>query len=228
MSGFAEKIKALFWNNPFRTVSNRLLFGNSRQISGTGNTIRIGRTLLTNTRIVIRGDNNSVRFGDGIRLFDVTVLIRGDNCEIDFCGPGYFSGRLRCDGCKSVIRIGAGTTAEEARVTAGEGTAVLIGNDCALSSGVVVQSGDSHAIRDGNSGARINPAHSVRIGRHVWIAKNAIVLKGAVIGAGAVVGAGSVVTQSSSVGTGSIVVGSPASMVRQNIKWTREIQDTAE
>ena len=194
MGLFLQQLKTCLLNSPFRLVVNRWLFGNSRRVSGRHHAVHVGKSLLTGTRMTIRGTRNSVWIGDGMRLFNASIFIQGDGCSVHLCGPGYFSGTLRCTGTTSSIHIGAGTTAEGASLNASEGASIQIGNDCALGSGVVLQAGDAHAIVDEQSGERLNPAKSISIGRHVWIAQNAILLKGTVLGDGTIVGAASVVT----------------------------------
>lgn len=178
--------------------------------------------------MTIRGTRNVVWIDDGLRLFNTSIFIQRNECKIHLRGTGYFSGTLRCVGNASSIQIGSGTTAEGSSLHASEGATIQIGNDCALGSGVVLQAGDAHAICDARSGERLNPAESITIGRHVWIAQNAIVLKGVVLGDDTVVGAASVVTRTLSPPPACVIVGSPARVVRSHVKWTRATEKGVE
>lgn len=82
-----------------------------------------------------------------------------------------------------------------------------------------VRTGDSHAIVDAQTGARINHARDIRIGNHVWIAAHCIILKGVSIADNSVVGTGSVVAPVHEEGV--IVAGNPAKIVKRGISWTR-------
>lgn len=210
----------LLW--PVRYLINRFLFGNSRKIRGKGNSIHIGNSLLTETSILIEGDGNVLHIGDGLRLFHVRIVVKGRGCRIVFEGPGYFTGKLICGDSGSRIKIGSGGTTEGALLVAHEGTSIQIGNDCALGSGVTIQSSDTHAIYDTLSGKRLNPAQDIEIQRHVWIAQGATILKGSVIGEGAVIGARALVTRANPIPPSAIAVGIPAQTVSRNIHWTRE------
>ncbi|WP_026531928.1 DapH/DapD/GlmU-related protein [Arthrobacter sp. H41] len=87
---------------------------------------------------------------------------------------------------------------------------VVIGDDCLIGHNTVVAT-LNHDLRPSRR-ADMHPA-PVMIGRNVWIGSNATILPGVTIGDNAVVAAASVVTKD--VPADSIVVGSPARVVRQ-------------
>ncbi|MBJ6958659.1 acyltransferase, partial [Vibrio cholerae] len=71
-------------------------------------------------------------------------------------------------------------------------TTLIIGSECMFSRNVKLMTSDGHDIlRDGK---RINPAKSIYIGSHVWLADNVTILKGVSIGSGSIVGINSTVT----------------------------------
>ena len=80
---------------------------------------------------------------------------------------------------------------------------------------------DWHSIIDIESGERINPARDIKIEDSVWIGEDVIVQKGVVIGCGSVVGAKAVVTKSLPKNT--LSVGIPAKVIKENIRWQREL-----
>ncbi len=55
------------------------------------------------------------------------------------------------------------------------------------------------------------------LGDKVWVADDVTILKGVSIGANSVVGIGSVLTKS--VSSGSVAVGNPAKVVKEDISW---------
>ena len=99
---------------------------------------------------------------------------------------------------------------------------IKIGRDSMLASRIVVRTSDSHGIYNLSDGKRINLPKPVIIGDHVWLAPDSIVLKGVTIGKGCVIGSNSIVTKS--VPDNCLAVGLPAKVVRENIRWTREIR----
>ncbi|SIO85715.1 sugar O-acetyltransferase [Nocardiopsis sp. JB363] len=86
---------------------------------------------------------------------------------------------------------------------------VVIGDDCLIGHNTVLATLD-HDIAPSRR-ADMHPA-PITIGHNVWIGANATILPGVTIGDDAVVGAASVVTKD--VPEGSIVIGSPARVVR--------------
>ncbi|MBK5214574.1 MAG: acyltransferase [Flavobacteriaceae bacterium] len=90
---------------------------------------------------------------------------------------------------------------------------ISIGNDVAISKGVVIRDSDNHQII-GNSNPISQP---IKIGNHVWIGLNATILKGVHIGDGAIIAAGAVVTKG--VPANTIVAGVPAKIIRSDVVW---------
>lgn len=90
---------------------------------------------------------------------------------------------------------------------------ITIGKECTIARGVVIRDYDAHTIELPN----YEIAKPINIGEHVWIGNRAMILKGVTIGNGAIVAAGTVVTKD--VPAGSIVVGVPAKIVKENVKW---------
>jgi acetyltransferase-like isoleucine patch superfamily enzyme len=98
---------------------------------------------------------------------------------------------------------------------------VCIGNNVLLSWDILLMDTDSHPIRDERNEI-INPDKPIQIGNNVWVGCRSIILKGAIISNDSVVGAGTIVNKhfkDSSV----IIAGSPASVVRKNIRWLHEV-----
>jgi len=92
---------------------------------------------------------------------------------------------------------------------------ITIGNDCIIAMGVIIRD------NDGGSHKILSPEYQnckpITIGNHVWIGENVIILKGVTIGEGCVIAAGSLVTKD--IPPYSLVMGSPAKVVRTNIQW---------
>ncbi|MEM3049556.1 MAG: gamma carbonic anhydrase family protein [Thermoplasmata archaeon] len=97
----------------------------------------------------------------------------------------------------SEIRIGEGSSIQEhCQVHGNSGRPSIIGKNVSVGHGAII--------------------HAARIGDEVIIGMNSCILDGAEIGSGSVVGAGAVVTAGMKVPPGSLVVGVPAKIVRQN------------
>lgn len=96
-------------------------------------------------------------------------------------------------------------------------TKLEIGQDCLLSSNVVIRTSDAHSIMD-DAGKRINSGKDVIIGNHVWIGYNATILKGCYIGNNSVVGTHCVVSNQI-VDNNTVIAGNPAKIVRSGVNW---------
>ncbi len=97
---------------------------------------------------------------------------------------------------------------------------IVVGEDCMFSNNIIVRTSDSHPIYDAITNQRINNPADVIIGKHVWIAPNSKVFKGVTIEDGSIIGSNSLVTRN--IPSSCLAVGSPAKVVKQDIKWTRD------
>lgn len=199
---------------------NRWFGKNRRRVYGLHNCIRIGASRLTQTQIQIQGNNNTVRIGNGCRLHDLKILMTGDSLHVEISDHCRLRGKIKLEDVGSQVVLGVGTTMENAYLGAFEGLRVELGNDCMLSDQVGLRTSDMHSIMDAASGRRINPAKSIILEPHVWVCRGATVLKGCTIGSGSVVGGYAVVT--SSLPPATLAAGIPATVVRTNVRWSRE------
>ena len=88
-----------------------------------------------------------------------------------------------------------------------------------FSNTIIIRTSDSHPIYN-NQGIRINPAKSIHVGDHVWIAPNSKIMKGVTIGNGSIIGSDTIVTKD--IPDNVLAVGHPAKVVKTDIRWTRE------
>ncbi|SBS25075.1 Putative acetyltransferase [Marinomonas aquimarina] len=151
-------------------------------------------------RIAIKGTNNRLEIAQGCNLRGVHIEINGDNCLIN----------IERD---TIIGEDCYLSSRE------KDTQLTIGADCMFSRNVKIMTSDGHDILRGQQ--RINPAQSIHIGTHVWLADNVTILKGVNIGDGSVVGINSTLTKS--IAEQEIAVGSPAKVVASEITWRDEL-----
>ncbi|MDD1793603.1 acyltransferase [Enterovibrio makurazakiensis] len=181
---------------------NRLLFTLRNKVKvKNGNTINVASaTRIRQCHISIKGTGNKLMIDDGANLKGVHIEINGNNCSLTV-------------GKHSVIGEGCYLSARE------NGTTLTIGENCMFSRNVKVMTSDGHDILCANE--RINPAKSITIGSHVWLADGAVVLKGNDIGDHSVVGINAVVTHD--VPTNSIAAGNPAKIIKSDICWDEKL-----
>ena len=118
-------------------------------------------------------------------------------------------------GCRVVVGVGAELRLGSGFVNYGGDTVcvtkVVIGEECLVGPQVMIRDDDGHLVVGSRRSA------PVIIGDNVWIGARATILKGVTIGDGAVVASGAVVTKD--VPPRSIVAGSPARVIRENVAY---------
>lgn len=212
MRKFVQIIKS----NP-RFYRIKVIFNNLFPIRGKDNNVV---RLSGGGRIVIVGNNNTIKIGKNCIIGNIEMTLYGDNnYVIIHDGVCFYTGNILCEH-GSRIEIGSETSIQGAHINAQEHSSIAIGKDCMFSANIIVRTSDSHPIYDGESGHRINPARSVAIGDHVWISAGSTILKGVTIGNGAIVGNGSIVTHD--VPHQSIVAGIPAKVIKRGIMWDKK------
>lgn len=166
----------------------------------TGNTIVIGSNSEVYGSLNIHGSNNIIVIGEDIRQWSMINVRMWSNDQSLFWGAGTTS-----NGCEVVMQ--------------GNGSRVIIGNDCMFANNICVRNSDMHPMVDLRSGKQINPPADVKIEPHVWVGQDALILKGVTVGRGSIVGAKSLVNRS--VRPYSLVAGVPARLGRANVSWER-------
>lgn len=183
-------------------VENQGIIKIKRFVKGENNKIIVGEnTHLNETTFRIVGNNNKIEFGKNVRIgSECSFWAEGDNINI-YIGD--------CTTFTKAVHVNAQENNSE----------IYIGKDCMLSNTIIIRTSDSHPIYN-NEGRRINPAKSIHIGDHVWIAPNSKIMKGVTIGDGCIIGSDTMVTKDLS--NNVLAVGHPAKIVKTDVRWTRE------
>lgn len=174
-----------------------------KSFCGKKNSIYIGRcSVLNHTAIRIRGNNNCLKIGDNVYV--------GKGCS------------FWMEGNNLSITIGDNTTfTHSVHFCAQENNVCIeVGKDCMFSNNIIIRTSDSHPIYALGSDQRLNPAASVKIGNHVWIAPHSTIMKNADIENGAIIGSNTLINKH--VPQNVLAVGAPMKIVKENIYWTRE------
>lgn len=174
--------------------------------------------------IKLGGRNNRLVFGEDVVISHCEIRLDGEDNLIEIGDRARFSsGKIYLRRtCGQHIRIGADTTVEGAYLLVDEAASIDIGNDCMLSTDILIRTGDKHSIIDVASGQRINPSRDVRIADRVWVGRDVQILKGTVLQPETVVGACSLVSRAFDEGH-CVVAGVPAKIVKRGIRWDRSL-----
>ena len=201
----------------WRNIRNRHSYksGRNNQIVNRGG-IKIG------SRIQIIGDGNRLVLEKGCVLMNSLVKIQGDNNEVILNAESYISGAdLWVEDNLCVLSVGERSfVGHHSHLACTEnGSRLIVGNDCMISSYVQVRTGDSHSILDVD-GNRINQAQSVTVGNHCWLGEGVKVLKGVTLAGDVIVSTGAIVTKS--FGKNVLIGGIPAKVIKDNVTWDKK------
>lgn len=187
-----------------------------------GNRIEYTGPPVDSVRITFRGRGNLARIDPAANVKNLRIDFNADHGTFALGASPHrpaLTGGVRVGQDASVIIGDDVSSTSGVIISAVEGVTVRIGDDVMFASRNEVRADDGHPIFDVRTGARVNPARSIRIGAHTWLGSGVMVLAGAQIGDGTVIGAGSIVTRD--VPNNVIAVGSPAVVVRRDIAWER-------
>lgn len=198
-------------------MTNLKITGNVSENSIISSTIEsIGDSQINFWR---KSSGNVVHFGDSFYCNNLKIVFKGNNNKLIFGDNIKFTGHILIVGSNRTVQIGDNTTAQGVYILSRDED-VVIGKDCMFSREIEIRSTDVHKIYDLTTGERLNLAKKIIIGDNVWIAARVIVSKGAVIPNGCVVGASSFVNKCYEL-PNSIIAGTPAKVVKENIRWER-------
>lgn len=168
---------------------------------GYGNKIVVhGGSYLSECNIQIFGNKNRIFVGENVVLHGVSLHVEDDN--------------------NTIVIDNNVTIEEKTKLACIEGKKLHIGEDCMISSNVIITTGDSHSIVN-IDGERTNPSNDVTIGPHVWIGNRVSINKGVTIAANSVIGNAAVVTKGTMI-ENCILAGNPAKIIKMNVNWRRE------
>lgn len=171
-------------------------------------------------KIVFKGSNNTIQFGDRI-FWDVSVGFKNNGASVTVGNHSQGRGGIEIGADASVI-IGARLYSSPSfRIVTDDGARVYIGEDCMFGQDVSIRSYDNHPIYDLTTRDRINFSRDITIESDVWLGAGVTVAGGAVIGHGSVVGTMSVVTASRPIGEHCLAVGQPATVKRERVAWAK-------
>jgi acetyltransferase-like isoleucine patch superfamily enzyme len=168
-------------------------------INGSKNQLVCNSCHIESTSISITGTGNTVNIESGVVLRSSKLIVRGSNCAISIGKSSTFGG----------VRI----------IAVGEGSVIVIGENCLFSDNVELWASDTHPIYDEGSKV-INPEGVINISDRVWVGSRAIILKNVTIGCDSVIGLATVVTKN--VPESSVVVGNPGRVVQEGVTWGLE------
>lgn len=215
-----SKFKNLF-NKKHRIIKN----------IGKNNIIEIDDDISCNVKVV--GDGNSIRIRNNSNIKNsneckskfVINIFGNKNC-INIDDINNNGGELNIDignytGCNDVkIDIGKHLVFGSVYILAYQhNVPIKIGEDCLMSNGIVIRSGElPHIIYDTTDKRDLDRSEGIFIGDHVWVGQNVFIMKNVSIPNNAIIGSCSVVTKRFS-NENVVIAGNPAKICREHVNW---------
>jgi acetyltransferase-like isoleucine patch superfamily enzyme len=186
----------------------------SRKIFGD-NIVKGNPNLVGDSKIKIVGKNNTLIFGEGVKIIGV-FLLYGDNATIKIGKNSKINGKFSLSGF-STLEMGSHILmTKPSYFSVGNHNKITVGDYCTISD-IICYSTDWHPIRDAG-GKIINESADITIEDRVLLVRQAFLAKGARIGRGSVIGARSLVA--GKIPNNCIAAGMPARVIREDISWS--------
>lgn len=207
-----------------------ILIENSSDFSklSDGNTI-VGSPAFNNSKVRFWGKNNILYCENGITLNNSIIDFNGSNSLIYLGSTRYKKYSLGVYiNNNQVFYMGKNNYINDngkLTVVLSEEKHVYIGNECLLSTEIIIRNADPHLIYDVNTNKRTNETKSIFIGDHVWVGQRAVLLKGTQIDSGSIIGAMSVVANKK-IPHNTSWAGNPAKQIGKDIFWNGNVVHT--
>ena len=200
---------------PFKTGFNLGKNNKILLIDKNGNKKQVNK--VKDVCISFKGNDNTIIFQEGVKLFRSDILCDGSNNFIEF--QEYSNGKYKIlaygDNCKA--SIGKKTKSCDTTIQLYKNE-IKIGEDCLFSNNIRILT-DIHKIIDKNTNKVVNSAKDkIKIGNHVWIGERVTITKNAQIPDNCVIGVASVVTKKFDEEF-CVIAGVPAKIVKHGINW---------
>lgn len=196
MRVFTRRKKRIYWRQKVYNVLGKggivmdetgceiVIPGVKVYVVGTGNRIIINKNINISKKgiisISIFGNNNTLRLQKIDVLKQLSIGFGDSSIPID----------------NATMEIGAGTSLWQLSMqTYNSNSAIKIGRDCMLSTGINIYHSDGHPVYDIQTGKILNKVGRLTIGDHVWIARDVLILKNVEIPDDCIVARNAVVTK---------------------------------
>lgn len=164
------------------------------------------------------GPNNTVEFSEGAFVRGA-IQIRGEGNHIKIGTRTNLNLNAFVFAGSSVIFEDGTASSAPLAVTVSDGAQVHVGRNRLFAGGISLLSFDNHPIYDLKSRERTNFSQSIFLESDVWVGSDATILGGATVRHGSIVGTRSVVTSQTRSEEHTLLVGSPARIVKRKVAW---------
>lgn len=193
---------------------------NGDELSNLENNEFIGEVPnLTNSKININGENNTLVCEGNVNLWNSRIDFNGDNSILYLSSNAFdYAVNISING-NNICYIGKNNFFNgTSTIVLSESKNIIIGANCLFSYGISIRVADVHLIYHTKTKERLNPSKSIYIGDHIWLGQGAMILKGTKIGSGSIIGANSVLSNKI-VPSNTTFAGSPARLTKKNTFW---------
>lgn len=209
-------------NSCVSSIFNFIAFNRFKK-NGKTNKIKKNKSLFYKCKIIIKGKNNIIEFGNMCLFKNMIININGDNNYIKIGQEVIGKNVDICveDNSNKLLVDDYTYFAGNIHIAITEGKKVCIGKKCLFSNSIVIRTGDSHSVLDNSTKKRINVAKDVIINDHVWVTERVLILKGSIISSDTIVASNSVITKQF-FNPNVILGGCPTRILKENITWEKD------
>ncbi len=174
--------------------------------------------------VIILGEHNVASASHlGLRLIQPNAIVAFP--DMTTMGHAFILPNVLLRSAGQILFWGAGSSAVMAQIELeGDDQSVIVGDDVMISNGVWLRNHDMHAIFDTQSGVVTNLARgSITIEQHAWLGQEVLLLGPRKVGFGSIIAARATIT--TDVPPESLMVGSPARLLKSGVSWFRGTHD---
>lgn len=205
---------------------NRFAFKNNRIIFVDKKGREIPTKKVKGLKVNFYGANALVKINLPCPKFHNTVINCGDNANISI-GSSFHRIENSCilaTASDSVVKIGKNNFIRGIFIASTDksGISVKIGEDCLISTGVKLLTGDFHTVIDAKTKEVLNTPEDIIIGNHCWLCEDVTIKRGVILPDETIVAAKAFVTKAFNK-TNTIIGGIPATVIKDKYtSWSAE------
>lgn len=172
----------------------------------------------------IQGDNNTVVIEEPYQIHELKILIAGNGNKVEIGSNSEIRKMAVLMNTKSdsrILKLGKHIFCGEVKFHLwNEKSRIIVGDDCLLSSDIVIEADDGYSIYDIVTNELINDESETILGQHIWLGYGVFVMGGSKLSSNTIVAARSVVNDKYT-DEFTIIGGNPCKIIKKNVNFSK-------